>query len=193
MDTQPPMKVEMSGTTSQIHLDTNNATGIVIKKIAEGAPGEIAGYANFKYTIMISDTKTDTNYINDVPLKVGKGAFSEDTAHNIKKLELKKILLLPQKKLRLSLVGWWSKPHLTIINDTDKEFEREFLFARNMHGYSIETFEKGAYGGKITIQQGWTILTSICIALGVAVVIIALVFIIKNTEVKDATDTEDTQ
>ena len=186
MSTQQPTKIEVSGTTSQIQLDSNNATGMVIKKLAEDAPGELAGYAKLAYSIKGNNKKVDTNYIDNVPLKVGYGAFSEDVAHNITKLELKKIRLLPQKKLRLSLFGWWDTPHLTIINDTDKEFERSFLFARDMHGYSIETFNKGAYGGKAIIQQGWTILTSICVALIVAAIIVVLVVIIKNTEVKDA-------
>lgn len=194
MSNQLPMQVDISGTTTHIQLDTNNSTGMIIKNIAERAPGEIAGYAKLAYSIKVGKNKVDTNYVDNVPLKVGSGAFSKDVAHNISKLELKKLKLLPQKKLRLSLFGFWDTPHLTIINDTDKPFEKSFLFARDMYGYSIESFEKGTYGGKTVVQQGWTILTSICYALFVAIIVVVIVLVTRNTEttVKTSTNSSST-
>ena len=187
MTSQQPMNVVISGTTTQIDVNSKDNTGLFIKAQAEKAPGAPAGTATLLYTIKDTDNAFHTYRIDDVPLKVGSGAFSEDSAHVIEKLELKKIRLLPQRKIQLTLLSWWDTPHLTIINDTDKPIEHSFLFARDMFGYSIEEFSKGKYGGKKTIQQRWTyVFTIVPILIILAIIAAVVVPVIVNGTKKSA-------
>lgn len=175
------MNVNVSGFVQNASINMNESAGMFIKGqtgVTDTNSPECAAICTFAVSLKQGKDKIgNTEYVDNVPIGYGPGKITRGNLSSVGLLELKNVTLKPRTIMRLQLYGFWRTPNITIINGTDKSFEKSFIFARNFYTYAIRKLDEEEYNGVQTVNQGWIFGSLAIFALG-ALAIIAIIITI---------------
>ena len=182
------MNVNVSGFVQNANVNMNESAGMFIKGqtgVTDTNSPDCAAICTFAVSLKKGKGKVgNTEYVDNVPIGYGPGRITRGNLSSVGLLELKSVTLKPYTLMRLQLYGFWRTPYITIINGTDQNFEKSFLFARNFYTYEVRKLNENEHTGVQSVNQGWVFGMGVVMALA-AIAIIAVVIIVgSKTSVK---------
>ncbi len=182
------MNVNVSGFVQNANVNMNESAGMFIRGqtgVSDTNSPDCGAICTFAISLKRGGDKLgNTEYVDNVPIGYGPGRITRGNLSSVGLLELKSVTLKPHTLMRLQLYGVWRTPHITIINGTDQNFEKSFMFARDFYTYEVRKLDENEHAGVRSVNQGWIFGIGVIRALAAIAIITVVIIVVSKISAK---------